>query len=78
MKKSRKTEHSGAKNGGGHWGTRDEAKSLSKKARRANSAEIIENEKQKLQRYDEDAPTYFSVRKQALKIKGFHSLGLPS
>lgn len=30
-----KTEHAGAKNGGGHWGTRAEAKELSKKARRA-------------------------------------------
>jgi hypothetical protein len=29
-----KTEHSGAKNGGGYWGLRIEAKSVSKKARR--------------------------------------------
>ena len=33
--KKLKTEHAGAKNGGGHWGTRAEAKSGSKKARRA-------------------------------------------
>lgn len=29
-----KTEHAGAKNGGGHWGTRTEAKNLSRTARR--------------------------------------------
>lgn len=32
----KKTEHSGAKNGGGYWGKRAEAKTLSKKKRRAN------------------------------------------
>lgn len=26
MTKNKKTEHAGAKNGGGHWGMRDEAK----------------------------------------------------
>jgi hypothetical protein len=31
-----KTEHNGAKNGGGHWGKRDEAKRISKKIRRAD------------------------------------------
>jgi len=31
-----KTEHSGAKNRGGYWGTRAEAKRLSNKQRRAN------------------------------------------
>ena len=31
-----KTEHSGAKNGGGFWGYRSEAKRLSNKARRHN------------------------------------------
>ena len=30
-----KTEHTGAKNGGGYWGTRKEAKTYSKKARRS-------------------------------------------
>lgn len=29
-----KNEHSGAKNGGGHWGPRAEAKAISKVARR--------------------------------------------
>lgn len=29
-----KTEHTGAKNGGGFWGTRAEAKKMSKRARR--------------------------------------------
>ena len=31
-----KTEHAGAKNGGGHWGTRAEAKALSRVRRRAD------------------------------------------
>lgn len=30
-----RTEHNGAKNGGGYWGLRADAKQLSKKARRA-------------------------------------------
>ena len=34
MSRIRKTEHTGAKNGGGYWGTRYEAKTLSKKLRR--------------------------------------------
>ncbi len=29
-----KTEHSGAKNGGGYWGTREEAKQISNRLRR--------------------------------------------
>jgi hypothetical protein len=41
MSRIKKTEHTGAKNGGGFWGTRDEAKSLSKKLRRANGKSII-------------------------------------
>lgn len=34
MGKGIKTEHAGAKNGGGHWGPRAEAKALSKSKRR--------------------------------------------
>ncbi len=30
-----KTEHNGAKNGGGYWGRREDAKRLSRKRRRA-------------------------------------------
>lgn len=41
MGKKLKTEHAGAKNGGGHWGDRLEAKTLSKKARRINSKKDI-------------------------------------
>jgi hypothetical protein len=37
QKDKTKTEHSGAKNGGGYWGTREEAKKLSKKLRREKS-----------------------------------------
>ena len=36
MSKATKTEHSGAKNGGGYWGPRAEAKKHSKKRRRRN------------------------------------------
>ena len=36
-----KTEHNGAKNGGGFWGTRAEAKKVSRKARRANGRKEI-------------------------------------
>jgi hypothetical protein len=32
--KTIKTEHAGAKNGGGHWGTREEAKEVSRSVRR--------------------------------------------
>lgn len=35
-----KTEHSGAKNGGGYWGGRADAKRLSRKARRAQDKRI--------------------------------------
>jgi len=48
VKKNKKTEHAGVKNRGEHWGPREEAKALSKKARRTNSKEIIENERQDL------------------------------
>jgi len=34
--KHMRTEHAGAKNGGGFWGRRAEAKSASRKRRRAN------------------------------------------
>ena len=37
----RRTEHSGAKNGGGYWGLRTIAKQGSKKARRANDRKAI-------------------------------------
>ncbi|MGB0454005.1 MAG: hypothetical protein ACPGJV_09860 [Bacteriovoracaceae bacterium] len=36
-----KTEHTGAKNGGGFWGTREEAKKSSKKLRRENAKSLI-------------------------------------
>jgi hypothetical protein len=36
-----KTEHSGAKNGGGYWGTRAEAKKASNKIRRRNAKKEI-------------------------------------
>jgi hypothetical protein len=35
-KRKKKSEHAGAKNGGGHWGTREEAKLISRKVRRHN------------------------------------------
>jgi hypothetical protein len=39
-----KTEHSGAKNGGGHWGPRVQAKSVSKKHRRENDKDVTKLE----------------------------------
>jgi hypothetical protein len=36
-----KTEHAGAKNGGGHYGRREEAKRLSRPRRRANGKQEI-------------------------------------
>ena len=41
--KNIKTEHSGAKNGGGYWGRREEAKKHSKKIRRAVDKQSISN-----------------------------------
>lgn len=66
MAQNKKTEHTGAKNGGGNWGTREEAKSLSKKVRRTNSKEIVENEMPKLQRDADDAPAYFKLNRKEL------------
>lgn len=40
----KKTEHNGAKNGGGYWGKRREAKLLSNRARRLQSREIVREE----------------------------------
>ena len=39
--KPMKTEHNGAKNGGGYWGTRREAKAGAKKLRRRESKRVI-------------------------------------
>ena len=39
--KKLKTEHGGAKNGGGFWGTRAVAKKISKKARREDAKRHI-------------------------------------
>lgn len=49
MTKKLKTEHSGAKNGGGHWGTRHEAKSVTKKLRRIRNKILIKKEVSQLQ-----------------------------
>ena len=43
-KRKRKSEHAGAKNGGGHWGSREEAKAISKKVRRSNDKAVIRDE----------------------------------
>lgn len=45
MSKKIKTEHSGAKNGGGHFGKRADAKKISKKLRRKNSKTISKKER---------------------------------
>lgn len=46
--KEKKTEHAGAKNGGGFWGKREEAKASSKSARRIGSKRIIRKELEEL------------------------------
>jgi hypothetical protein len=40
MSKATRTEHAGAKNGGGYWGPRAEAKKRSKKVRRERSKQL--------------------------------------
>ena len=45
--KNTKSEHSGAKNGGGYWGTREEAKKVSKKIRRANDKKEVKEQTKK-------------------------------
>ena len=50
MPRIRKTEHSGAKNGGGFWGQRAEAKALSKKARREQSKRLLKDERSNSER----------------------------
>jgi len=39
-----KTEHTGAKNGGGYWGTRKEAKKISSRIRRINAKSEIKQQ----------------------------------
>ena len=45
-KKMKKTEHSGGKNGGGYWGTREIAKDYSKKTRRNKDKEEVKEQQQ--------------------------------
>lgn len=40
-----KTEHAGAKNGGGAWATREEAKQLSNKIRRQSDKDAVDERK---------------------------------
>ena len=49
MTKKLKTGHAGAKKVGGHWGTRHEAKSLTKKLRRLRNKTLIKKEVNQLQ-----------------------------
>lgn len=44
MSKATKTEHNGAKNGGGYWGLRVIAKQKSKKRRRWIDKRVIKNQ----------------------------------
>lgn len=43
-RRKHKSEHAGAKNGGGHWGPREEAKQISKKLKRTGYKAIIRSE----------------------------------
>lgn len=40
-----KTEHAGAKNGGGYWGHRNDAKRFSRKARRRREREMLRDQR---------------------------------
>ena len=44
-----KTEHNGAKNGGGYWGTRKQAKKISKRLRRIFGKYEIERSRYELE-----------------------------
>jgi hypothetical protein len=54
MKHKLRTEHAGAKNGGGFWGYREEAKELSRSARRRNDREAIDAALAEADEMDED------------------------
>jgi len=41
-----KTEHAGAKNGGGYWGPRIDAKKRSRKARRQNDKREVNHDRE--------------------------------
>ena len=49
-----KTEHNGAKNGGGFWGARREAKKISKRLRRILGKQEIERSPYELERNKEE------------------------
>ncbi len=50
-----RTEHAGAKNGGGHWGTRAEAKRASRKRRRQTDFRMEKSdEEEQRQPLDDD------------------------
>jgi len=82
MAKVKKTEHAGAKNGGGFWGSRAEAKTLSKKARRQESTELVKKFKHKnankqigiLIRGLNGAPSYFRIYGKNHTFKDFDIL----
>lgn len=44
--KRTKTEHAGAKNGGGYWGPREFAKWVSRKIRRRRDKEAVKRERE--------------------------------
>jgi len=62
MAKKTKTEHSGAKNGGGFWGSREEAKTISKSLRRSNDKEEV---KEQLDGFEDDKESKKSISKEA-------------
>lgn len=54
MKHKFRTEHSGAKNGGGAWETREDAKLISSSMRRRNDREAIDASLAEADEIDED------------------------
>lgn len=56
--KVKKTEHNGAKNGGGYWGRRVEAKEMSKRKRRQKDKELISEALEEVMGGSEDRVQY--------------------
>ena len=80
-KRKHKTEHAGAKNGGGHWGTRAEAKTISKKLRRSRDKDLlrresgrVDNQGNKMSRLTEKDSVLLSVVDVLVDTYGCHTI----
>ena len=61
-RKKHKAEHAGGKNGGGHWGVREEAKFLSTRIRRLNDQEAISDGME----FSEELPKEFKLSRSRI------------